>query len=95
MSTPKFKKQVETMLAENKDLFAEYEKLEESYARSPAKYKEELGEMRRKLLRIMRKHEDRLCARTENTKYANYSENLAMLFWQEVRVLFPNVEKSL
>lgn len=95
MATPKFKKQIETMLAENKDLFSEYEKLEENYAKNPSKYKEELGEMRRKLLRIMRKHEDRLCARTENTKYANYSENLAMLFWQDIRAIFPNVEKTI
>jgi len=83
------------MLEENKTLFAEYEKLEENYAKKPAQYKEELGEMRRKLLRVMRKHEDRLCAKTENTKYANYSENLAMLFWQDIRVMFPNVEKSI
>ncbi|NMB70513.1 hypothetical protein GYA27_04980 [candidate division WWE3 bacterium] len=95
MATPKFKKQIETMLAENKDLFSEYEKLEENYVKNPSKYKEELGEMRRKLLRIMRKHEDRLCARTENTKYANYSENLAMLFWQDIRAIFPNVEKTI
>lgn len=83
------------MLVENKKLFEEYIALEEAYKKSPSKHKEELGEMRRKLLRVMRKHEDRLCARTENTKFANYSENLAVLFWQEIRTMFPDVEKSL
>jgi hypothetical protein len=92
MATPKYKKQIEIMLTENKALFEEYSKLQDAYDSNHKKYKDELTDVKNRLLRVIRRNEDRLCARTENTHYSAYSENLALKFWEEIRIIYPKID---
>jgi hypothetical protein len=92
MATPKYKKMFEEMLQSNKQLFADYNELLAKYDSDNTRYAQELSEMQRKLLRIIKNTENGLCARTENTGRGNYSTALADKFWNEVRTLFPRVE---
>lgn len=95
MATPKYKKQFDEMLKNNKAIFDQYLELEEKYLVNPAEFKEELESIKNKLMRILRKNEDMLCSKSENTKYGVYSESLAMKFWEEVRAVFPKIDAVL
>ncbi len=92
MATPKYKKMFDEMMEKNKALFAEYCDLQAKYDGHPKKYAEELSEMQRKVLRVIKSTENGLCARTETTGRGNYSTALADKFWEEVRAVFPRVE---
>lgn len=95
MATPKFKKQFDEMLKNNEALFDHYLQLEKDYEKNPDETKEELESVKNKLMRIIRRNEDMLCSKSENTKYGVYSENLAMKFWEEVRNVFPRIDAVL
>ena len=92
MATPKYKKMFDEMMEKNKDLFAQYNEVQDNYDKNPKKYAEELSEMQRKVLRVIKNTENALCSRTENTGHGNYSTALADKFWEEVRAVFPRVE---
>ena len=95
MATTKYKQQFESMLSKNAELFAQYKTLVEQAKKSPAKYKEELEEIKFKILRVIRKNEDMLCAKSENTKqFSNYSQNLADKFQEEIKTHFPSIYEA-
>ncbi len=95
MATPKFKKHYDEMMRYNGDLFTEYLALEAKYDSDPQTFKEELRDLKRKLIRVIRQHEDNLCAKSENTKFGVYAANLAAKFWEEIRANFPRIDESL
>jgi hypothetical protein len=84
MTTPKYKKQYIEMIEKNKDLFESLKK----YIPSSVEFKE----VQSKVLRIIRKNEDKLCSKTENTQYSSYSVGLADKFMEEVRVNYPEID---
>ena len=93
MATPKYKLLFDEMLTTNKDLFDAYEALLKNYDKSPKKFANETSEMQFKLLRVIKKTEDKLCARTENTGRGVYSTALADKFWEEIRSKFPRIDE--
>ena len=93
MTVPKYKKQVEILVRANQELIDTYLELEEKFEQNADKYKDELSDIKNKLLRVIRKNEDRLCSKTESTHYSAYSEGLALKYWEEIRKLFPNIDK--
>ncbi len=82
----------EEMMVANKELFSEYNELLAKYDANESKYAQELSDMQRKVLRVIKSTENGLCARSETTGRANYSRALADKFWEEVRAVFPRVE---
>jgi hypothetical protein len=86
MAKTKFEKQYEEMMKNYQDVFDEMKKL------STNPKSEEFKEVQRKLMRIIRKNEDALCAKMENAKYANFSTGLADKFWELIRTNYPEVD---
>lgn len=86
MATPKFEKQYEEMIKINKSLF------EELKQKSSNPKSDEFAEVQRKTIRIIRKNEDKLCSKSENAHYGNFSTNLAERFWDKVRENYPEVD---
>ena len=86
MSTPKFQKQYEEMISGNSELFAEL-KMKSRKPSSP-----EFREVQLKMLRIIRRNEDILCKKTENTRYSSFSTGLADRFWELVRADYPEID---
>lgn len=86
MTTPKFKKQYDELIENNKELF---DKL-----KSAPKDTEEFNELQRRVLRIVRRAEDALCSKTENTHFSNFSTGLADKFWEEIRANYPEIDYS-
>ncbi len=86
MALPKFEKQYMEMIELNKSAF---EELKEK-GKNPKS--EEFAEIQRKIIRIVRRTEDRLCSKTENARYGSFSTNLADKFWEKVRESYPEVD---
>ncbi len=91
MATPKYKKQFDEMLTIHKASFAKYEQMQAQVDNKEKVDDEEFENLRQQLYRTIRKNEDKLCARSENTKYLMYSQGLADKFWEEVRTRFPKL----
>lgn len=83
MATPKYKKQFDEMVKNNKVLF--------DSLKITNKDSEEYKDLKQKLLRIIRKNEDILCSKTENTHYSNFSTNLADKFQAEIIAQYPEI----
>lgn len=83
MAIPKYKKQYEDMIENNQELFDSLKTL--------PKKSEDFKSAQRAAMRIVRKNEDLLCKRTENTKFTNFSTNLADKFTEEVQTNYPEV----
>jgi hypothetical protein len=86
MAKPKYERQYEQMLKDHQDSFDELKKLDRK--------SEEFKSLQLKVIRIIRKNEDQLCAKTENTKFANFSLQLADKFWELIRKDYPEVDYS-
>lgn len=77
----------------NKTLFDEYALLLEQYDGDKKKYAPSVIDVQNKLLRVIKKTEDRLCMRSETTGHANYSFALAEKYWEEVRARIPRIDE--
>jgi hypothetical protein len=84
MALPKFKIQYDLMLENNSEIFEALKKAKRGTA--------EFKESQRAALRIVRKNEDILCKRTENTKFTNFSTGLADKFMELVRANYPEID---
>lgn len=71
------------MIENNQELFDELKTANQN--------SERFKEIQRNLLRIIRKNEDILCSKTENTHYVNFSTNLADKFQEEIKANYPEV----
>lgn len=91
MAVPKYKKAFQDTLDANKELFDRYLELESNFQVNALKYRDDLKQIKLEVQKVLRRAENRLCARTENTKYGMYSTSLADKFWEEVRLYFPKI----
>ena len=76
------------MIENNKELFDELK----TWGTKPKS--EEFQETQRKALRVARRNEDMLCSKTENTRFSNFSTNLADKFWEKIRAEYPEIDYS-
>ena len=88
----KYKQYFNKMLADNKQVFADFRTLHDSYALAEDKWQDKFNEEGEKVLEIVREYENRLCANTERGIYNKFSSNLAEKFQAEVRKNFPMID---
>ncbi len=89
----KYKKAFNEMLKDYNEFFAEFKKTCEKFETNPDDWGEKFNEQGVKVLRIVRRYENALCSRSENTGYGKFSENLSEKFWEEVRGYFPLIDR--
>lgn len=89
---PKYQQYFQEMVEYNLDLFNSFRDLSVNYASSPSEYQEELNDTGEKVLRIVRRYENMLCGKSENSGYGKYSTNLSEKFWGLVRDQFPHID---
>ena len=80
------------MLEVNKYIFHSFQKLHDDYSHDPKKWQNTFNSEGQKVLHIIQKWENTLCAKSESGKYAKFSSNLADKFWTEVRLVFPKID---
>jgi hypothetical protein len=89
---PKYQHYFQEMVEYNSDLFNSFTDLSGNYASSPSEYQEALNDPGEKVLRIIRRYENMLCGKSENSGYGKYSTNLSEKFWGLVRDQFPHID---
>lgn len=81
------------MLDDYEEFFAEFKQVHDRFASDPDVYKEAFNEMGQKVLRIIRRYEDELCSKSENSGFGKFSTNLSDKFWEQVRGYFPHIDR--
>lgn len=90
----KYKKAFKEMLEDNQKLFNEFKIIHDNFAKDPLNWQDKFNETGTKILRIIRRYENNLCSRSENTGFGKYSINLSEKFWEEVRLFLPLVGQA-
>lgn len=80
------------MLENHKELFDNFKKIHGDYAKDAKKWQKEFNEEGEKVLAIIRRYENLLCAHSESGKYGKFSTNLADKFWEAVRKYLPKID---
>lgn len=91
----KYKKQFKIMIEENQILFTDFKNVHDKFASGDVTARKEFDEKGGRVLRVIRRYEDMLCAKSENSGFGKYSENLSDKFWEEVRAHFPLIDDVL
>jgi hypothetical protein len=89
----KYKKQFKTMIEENQFLFNDFKKHHDAVASGDDSARGDFEAKGQKVLRVIRRYEDSLCAKSENSGFGKFSENLSEKFWEEVRAYLPQIDE--
>jgi hypothetical protein len=89
----KYKKAFVEMLEDNQKLFHEFKQVHDNYVQDKEEYREQFHEVGTKVLRIIRRYENVLCAKSENSGYGKFSSSLSDKFWEEVRAYLPLIDQ--
>lgn len=88
----KYKKALEQMVSENKELFDEFKTIHDNYIQDPNKWRAEFNKQGEQVVEIIRKYEKLLTLHSDNSSYSKFSTNLSDRFWSEVRKYFPKID---
>lgn len=89
----KYKKAFNDMMKDYQEFFGDFKKIHDNFSSDPENWEEKFNEKGIKVLRIIRNYENSLCAKSENSGFGKFSENLSEKFWVEVRNVFPLIDK--
>ena len=89
----KYKKAYKDMLTDYKEFFQEFKTVHDNFEKNAEEWQDKFNEKGIKALRIIRRYENALCSRSENTGFGKFSENLSEKFWEEVRASFPSIDQ--
>ncbi len=92
MASTRFKEAYDQMIKDHKDLFDRFKVIHENYSLDEKKHQDEFNEVGREVMAIVRKYEDILCRRSEETGHGGYTAALAEKFQNEVRRNFPKID---
>jgi len=89
---PKYKKQIQEMLAAHRQQFDAFKEIHDKYATDPKIYQQQFNQQGQEILIIIKRWENNLCAKSESSKYGKFSNTLAEKFWNEIRAIFPKID---
>lgn len=87
-----YKKAVQKMYDEHKELFDNFRDIHDEYALNPEKWQKLFNEYGKEVVEIAREYERRLCANMATGKYGQFSANLSSKFWVELKKIFPKID---
>lgn len=88
----KYKEYFQKMCAENKGIFADFQKIHDLYKQNKKANQNAYNEQGLVIRRIIEDWDRRLCGHMEKGNNAAYSARLSEKFWGEVRTLFPLID---
>ncbi|MBX4206126.1 hypothetical protein KW795_02915 [Candidatus Microgenomates bacterium] len=89
----KYKETVQKMLSENKQLFDEFKLIHDRYGLEGNPLQDEFNNLGKQVMKIIREYENKLCNRSEGNGYASFTGNLAQKFMDEIRHIFPLIDR--
>lgn len=81
------------MMSEYEDFFKDFKALHDKFAEDSETYRDEFDEKGQKILRIIRRYDNELCAKSENSGFGKFSVSLSDKFWEQVRAYFPKIDE--
>ena len=81
------------MIEYNKELFDEFKEIHDNYVLDPKSYQEDFNDRGEKVLRIIRRYENMLCGKSENSNFGKFSSNLSDKYWGLVRNYLPKIDE--
>lgn len=88
----KYKKSVDEMITQNRQIFEQFQKLHDNYTVDPKKWQKQFNIDGQVILDIIRRYENRLCANSQNSGYGKFTTSLSEKFHDEVKKLFPKID---
>lgn len=92
MATPRYKEFYAMMLKQNSEIFDDFRKLHDNYAKDPKKWQAEFNKLGSDISDIIRDYENRLCRQSEGAGNSKFTTSLADKFRAEVKVHFPKID---
>ena len=89
----KYKEQIQEMLTIHKEIFLPFKEIHDKYALDPKKWQEQFNIEGQDVLRLIKRWENNLCSKSESGKYGKFSSKLADKFWEEVKAVFPQIDR--
>lgn len=93
MGRSKYELYFQEMLDQNRELFEEFIDIHNKYSEDPTRWQDKFNEVGSPVLDVIRKYENRLCAKSGNTGYGKYTMALADKFQAIVKQYFPKIGK--
>lgn len=81
------------MINEYSTFFTQFKAVHDRLFAGDESAREDFNNQGRKVMRIVRRFEDALCAKSENSGFGKFSENLSEKFWEEVRSYLPHIDE--
>lgn len=81
------------MLEDNQTLFNSFKQTHDQYAKDKETMQDQFNEEGTKALRVIRRYENALCSKSENTSYGKFSATLSDKFWEEIRAYLPLIDQ--
>lgn len=88
----KYKEIYQQMWAENQDLFSAFKQIHDQYAEDEERWQKRFNEEGVKVITVIKKYENRLCSRSENSGYGKFSSTLTDKFWAEIKTHLPLID---
>ncbi len=89
----KYREYFKKMLDENREIFDEFKNIHDRYGLDMNNLQEEFNEVGKRVFKVIREYENRLCNRSESNGYGSYTGSLAQKFMDEIRGLFPHIDR--
>jgi hypothetical protein len=91
----KYKEYIQRMIETNKEAFNKFRRIHDEYCLSADQdsLQDKYNEEGAKIMEIIEEWEQRLCSSSEKAGYGNYSGSLAEKFHEEIKRIFPMIDK--
>lgn len=86
---PKFKEYFKKMVDDNKEIFAEFTRLQFEYENDMEGKQDDLNRVGEKVQELVMEYENRLCSHSDKGQFSGFTPKLAEKFQEEVRKNFP------
>lgn len=86
-----YKKMVDLMVTEHKELFDNFKEIHDEYAMNPGQWQKLFNQYGGEVVDLMRDYERKLLHKMGSGKYGRFSEQVSEKFWAEVRKILPKI----
>lgn len=92
MAQTKYSEYYQRMVAENRQLFDEFLKINDAFKKDSAKHSQEFHIVGQKVVDRVRDYDRRLCSAMGRGVFSTYSQKLSEKFWDLVRHDFDQID---
>lgn len=88
----RYKQAFEEMYTQNKELFDSFKIVHDCFVKDPESFQFRFNKIGKKVLGVIKEHENKLCGKTERGVYNKFSGNLSEKFRGEVKKMLPKID---